>query len=311
MGKHMKYFLLICWGSWLLSGTVLAQSATNTKPEKFEMKIDAGSNVLSFNKLSVQKPPEPGKPVATRGFNGMIVSKVVEGIQKMIDNRQKKYSTEYTFSKKDERFYQDISKDGPFDPTGIRFKGFSISRLFKGEDGGVVDTAFVARFTVDTEPEALQEMLNNGIFRLSLESLTLKIPRVAVPEKNSKLNMDFEISLLSSFINEGVMNREVLVGKFIYAVRNAPLDPNDPGYATYYQDLQKTSCIGQSFLIPRSAGYYKSDKGLDKCWGEGFYTLKVTVKESSKNNFVDKLISFGSEDMMTLGKEALRKKYGN
>jgi len=174
-----------------------------------------------------------------------------------------------------------------------------------------VDTAFVARFTVDTEPEALQEMLNNGIFRLSLESLTIKTPRVVVPAKDSKLNMDFEISLLSSFINDGVMNREVLVGKFIYAVRNAPLDPNDPGYATYYQDLQNTPCIGQSFLVPRSAGYYKSDKGLDKCWGEGYYTLKVTVKESSKNNFVDKLISFGSEDMMTLGKEALHKKYGN
>ncbi len=309
MGKYVKLFLLICSVLCLLSGTIQAQSGSQA--EKFEMKIDAGRNALSFDKLKVQKLPDSEKKATTRGASGILISKVVEGIQKMIDNRQKKYSSSYNFSKKDERFYQDISGDGPFDPTGIRFTGFTVSRLLNVQEGGAADTAFTARFTMDTELEDLQEMLNNGIFRLSLESLTLKKPRVAVPEKDSKLNMDFEISILSSFINDGDMNREVLVGKFIYSVRNAPLDPNEPGYAKYYEDLQNTSCIGQSFLVPRSAGYYKTDKGLAKCWGLGYYTIKVAVKESSKNNFVDKLINFGSEDMMTLGKEALRKKFGN
>ena len=128
--------------------------------------------------------------------------------------------------------------------------------------------------------------------------------------------MDFEISFLSSYIsNNGQINTDVRVGKFIYSIRNAPLDQNDPSYKEYYQNLpiKNPFCTGQSFLIPRSAGYFKNDKTkkVEQCWGEGLFSIKVAVKESSKNSFVDKLNIYNSADLLSVGNASLQKKYGN
>ena len=298
-----------------ITSNSFAQSGTkNPEPEKFEMSIDTSSNLISFDKIRVQD----AYTMDERGGRGIVttflINKGIQGISSLIDNRRKKYSSDYSFAIKDEPFYDQVSTDGPFDPTGIRFKGFTITRIYNQESQSP-DTAFIATFGIDTSGDNISEILNNGIFRLKLDTFVLRSGRVKLPKHLKNLNMDFEINFLSSYItSSGQINTDVRVGRFFYILRNAPLDQNDPSYKAYYQNLlqTKSSCTGQSFLIPRSAGYFKNDKSkkVEQCWGEGLFSIKVEVRESSKNTFVDKLIIYNSGDLLTVGNASLIKKYG-
>lgn len=282
--------------------------------EKLEMTIDTSNNILPFDKIAYQKAYTMDEREGRGLLASFLINKGVQGIQSMIDNRKKKYIADYFFAIKDESFYDQVSTDGPFDPTGMRFKGFTVARIIRGEDRRG-DTMFVAKFSIDTSSQKINEIMNNGIFRLRLDSFGIKNARVRLPRQVKKLNLDFEISFLASYISStGQIYQDATVGKFIYSIRNAPLDPNDPSYNKFYSNLalRRPECTGQSFLIPRSAGYFKNDvtKKVEQCWGEGLFSVKVAVKECSKNSFADKLIIYSSNDILTLGNAALQKKFG-
>ncbi len=283
--------------------------------EKLEMKIDTSENILPFDKITYQKAYTMDERSGRGIVASFLINKGVQGIQSLIDNRKKKYSADYSFAIKDESFYDQVSTQGPFDPTGIRFKGFTVARISKS-DNNRGDTVFVARFSIDTSDDRITDMLNNGIFRLKLDSFAIKSSRVRLPKHVKNLNLDFEITFLSSYISStGQIFQDVPIGKFIYSIRNAPMDPDDPSYKTFYANLAKRrpECTGQSFLIPRSAGYFKNDdtKKIEQCWGEGLYSVKVSVKECSRNKFIDKLVIFSYGDILSLGNSTLQKKYGS
>jgi len=285
----------------------------STINEKFEMTVDTTSNIISLDKIRSQKAFTMEEREGRGIIASFLISKGIQGIQSLIDNHRRKFSTDYSFAIKDESFYDQVSIVGPFDPTGIRFKGFKVVRIINGQNEPG-DTAFVACFSIDTSVEKINEIMNNGIFRLKLDNFILKSARVRVPKNKRILNMDFDITFISSFIsNNGQINTDVTVGRFIYSIRNAPLDKNDPSYKEYYDSLPKRNpfCAGQSFLIPRSSGYFKNDetKKVEQCWGQGMYSIKVAVKESSRNNFVDKVIIYSSRDFLAVGNASLQKKY--
>ena len=315
IGKNLFLRLALLIAILTQTGHTFSQSETKASgAEKFEMNVDTSNNMISFDKIRYQEAfsmdEREGRGIVTT----FMITKGILGIQSLINNRKKKYNSDYSFAIKDESFYDQVSTDGPFDPTGIRFKGFTITRIFNREDQSA-DTAFLASFSIDTSGDKISEIMNNGIFRLKLDTFILKSGRVKLPKHLKNLNMDLEISFLSSYIsNNGQINTDVRVGRFIYSIRNAPLDQNDPSYKEYYQNLPRTNpfCSGQSFLIPRSAGYFKNDKTrkVEQCWGEGLFSIKVAVKESSKNTFVDKLIIYNSTDLLSVGKASLQQKYG-
>ena len=153
----------------------------------------------------------------SRGIiTSFLVTKGVAGVQSLIDNHKKKFTTDYSFAIKDESFYDQLSTLGPFDPTGIRFQGFEVARIFKTHEGEQ-DTAFIAKFSIDTTGNKINELMNNSIFRLKMDTFILKSAKVKVPENKGKLNMDFEIDFLSSFISDnGQINTDVTIGKFIF-----------------------------------------------------------------------------------------------
>ncbi len=312
--------------STLLTTTLLTAMIVSTYPglsqsrgktgiaEKLEMKIDTSPEILPLNKIAFQKAYTMDEREGRGIVTSFLINKGVQGIQSLIDNRRKKYSADYSFAIKDESFYDQVSTEGPFDPTGIRFKGFTVARVQRsGNNRG--DTVFMARFSLDTSGDKITNIMNNGIFKLKLDTFAIKSSRVRLPKKVKTLNLDFEISFLSSYISStGQIFQDVPVGKFIYSIRNAPLDPTDPSYASFYSNLPKnrSACTGQSFLIPRSAGYFKNDetKKIEQCWGDGIYSVRVAVKECSKNSFVDKLIIYSSADVLSLGSSALQKQFG-
>lgn len=301
----------------IIPGTICLSQSENKAPggEKLEMSIDTSENVLPPDMITAQKGYAAGETPGRGIITSFLINKGAQGIQSLIDSRKKKYSADYSFAIKDESFYDQISTDGPFDPTGIRFKGFTVVRVVRGENRHG-DTLFVAKFSIDTSANRIREIMNNGIFRLRLDTFAIKSSRVRLPKHVKNLNLDFEISFLSSYISStGQINQDVTVGKFLYSVRNAPLDPDDPSYDKFYNNLAKRhpECTGQSFLIPRSAGYYKDEdtRVVKQCWGQGLYSIKASVKECSRNSFIDKVIIYTSGDILSLGNSSLQKKYGS
>ncbi len=311
--KNPVTVFLLCF----ISFSSLAQRRTGG--DKLRMTVEEGENLILASKVKPQTAFTLAEKESQAGNRGIVttflIAKGIEGIQTMIANRRKRYTTNYTFAVKDESFYDQVSVLGPFDPTGIRFKGFKIVRLV-GNNEGRQDTAFVAKFVIDTSDERINEIMNNSVFRMRLDSFQLKSAKVKMPRKTRRLNLDFEINFISSFISDnGQINADVSLGKLIFTVRDAPVDADDPAYEKYYQKLEreKPLCSGQVFLVPRSAGYYKEEETgfIEKCYGQGLYSIKVAVKESSKSNFVDKIILYNTDDVLSLGGQALQKKFGN
>lgn len=302
-------FLFLCF--FLNVVTIKAQS--KIKNEDFPFEIDHTNQLIKNSQIPIQNPPLNGQQ---KSIEGLLVSKVVQGVMKLIDDRKKKYNSVYEYLKYDGSFYNQISVNGPFDPSNISFKGFTICRTFENTNGNI-DTAFIAKFVIDTSNSNgmnhVLEIFNNGIFHLKLESILVKNARVKMPDKDLKLNMDFEIKFVASFINGNAqMNTDQVLGNFVYSLRNAPIDPKSEGYENFYASLKNVDCAGQSFLVPRSRGWYKNSQNeLKQCWGLGNYSIQVKVTESSKSNFVDKMIFIGSNDMITIGNEALEKKFGS
>jgi hypothetical protein len=293
-----------------------ATALSAQKTELMPIKVDTGYGLINYDKIAPQEPSRMGQQQGGKGLIALLVANGVSGVKRMIDNRKKKYFSEYGFAIQNEQFYSNISTSGVFDPTGIIFKGFTIARIYK--NNGVLDTAFVAKFVLDTTADKLLELLNSSMFSLRLESLRIKSPRVKMPENDRRVNMDFDIRFYSSYINAardegsgGEIIRDQLVGKFIYTVRDAPVDTANPGYAAYYASLQNEQCLGKSFIIPRSKGIYKKNANVfQHCYGPGIFSVVVSVKESAESNFVDKIINWAGDDLMSLGNEKLVRKYG-
>jgi hypothetical protein len=110
--------------------------------------------------------------------------------------------------------------------------------------------------------------------------------------KYPTLNMDFEISITTSFVNrEGGIFNDVPVGKFYLNLRKIPLDKTDPAYDKFYAKVKNNTVIGRSFLVPRSFGYYyDSKRQIKPSYGQGMYNIVVKVNESSRPNFVQKML---------------------
>ncbi|MGH2565888.1 MAG: hypothetical protein ACRDE5_15330, partial [Ginsengibacter sp.] len=65
---------------------------------------------------------------------------------------------------------------------------------------------------------------------------------------------------------------------------------------------------GSCFIVPRSFGYYVAeDKLLKPSYSWGNYSISATVTESSKQAFVDKIISDNSDLIINASKTQLNK----
>jgi hypothetical protein len=307
---HFRLIIPFAAAIFFLQTMAVGQSKKNDKDhEALKMKVQTQKDVINYGALKQQ----PMYSFNSR-MNGtrdaiimpFLISKGVEGIQKFIDNRKKRYNAQYNFAQTDLNFYDQLSTESPLDPTGLQFKGFSLTRTFKNKEGQE-DTAFIINFGLDTS--RAYEIINSSIFRLVVSSIEIRKAKVKMPRNEKKINMDFEITFTTSYINDyGQMFTDVPLGKFLFALRNAPLDKNEDGYKAYYDSLKGAPLVGKSFIVPRSRGYYYSENNtIEKSYSPGSYSIQVSVKETSKNTFVDKLIIENGIPFTALGQQELLK----
>ncbi len=145
---------------------------------------------------------------------------------------------------------------------------------------------FAGKFILDTTGNKIEEIINNGIFRLRLrDSLYISSAKVKMP-RNARLSMDFEINFTSTYRSDnGQVFMNAPLGKFVYPLRNAPVHPGHRVCPVLFRKMQeKPSLTGYCFTVPRSAGFYKNPdtKAVEPCWGPGLYAISVTVEASRR-----------------------------
>lgn len=280
------------------------------KNDEVKMNISEKPDVINYAALQQQNVPDmAARSDKGRGeFTGIIggtISMATNVVKQMIAKDKAKYTAEYKYGLTDLYFYDQLSVEGPFDPLGLQFSGFKLVRTFENE--GRMDTALIAEFELDAANP--YEIINNSVFRLKLKSLQLNYAKAKVPNNNNFLNMDFEISFNSSYVNsQGSLFKNIELGKFYFFLRKAPLDKNTPGYEQYYKDLAGKKLDGQSFIVPRSFGYHITGRNnAQPSYSQGAYTITVNVKESSKNTFVNQMIIDNSGQLVEALGGALKK----
>lgn len=283
-----------------------SHAGSTAKEEELNMKVREEPNVINPDHLPLQKPLTMGeRALADKGQSrgllspvaGSLVSLATNAVKTIIANKEKKYIATYQFGLTDLYFYDQLSNESAFDPVGMQFSGFKLVRTFNN-DAGNTDTALVADFEVDTT--RVSELINNSIFRMRLKDFDLRYAKAKVEKgKERKLNLDLEITFITSYVNEqGRIFDSVVLGKFYLFLRGAPLDKNQPGYQAYYDRLKDSLVAGKSFIVPRSFGYHREPDGEMKAgYSQGAYSIQVKIKESSKNHFVTQLI-FDNANMM-------------
>lgn len=235
------------------------------------------------------------KAVASRGAGGLITSlatnligEAATAINTIITNEQNKYTTLSKFAMTDAYFYDQPSTDGPFDPVGMQFKGFDVVRTVKGNDGKT-DTAFIARFALDTSRSA--EILYNSIFGLKMTDFRLKYikPKVSITNSKKKISVEFDITFLASYINhDGNLVDNVILGKFHKLIDSVSIDLQKDDFGK--SPDKDSSVTGKSFIVPRSYGYVINGNRVEKGYNQGLYSIFITVKESTNPTYATKMM---------------------
>jgi hypothetical protein len=296
---NKKYSLIVLFFGliWLAAGCAGSKFGSAKKNEKVVMLAPPKRDVINFALLKKQQ--EQPQKLASRGgvsrgaetaFAGSLVSIGVTAVKQVIANEHKKYFAEWKQGLNDLYFYDQPSAEGPFDPTGMQFNGFSITRTFKDQDKTI--TALTAEFEVDKDSVPANEIINDAIFRLKLKNIKINFSKAKVPQGRDTVNIDFNIIFTTSYINkDGQMFKDAELGSFMLRLRKAPLDSTSAGYKEYYDKLKNKRLDGKCFIVPRSYGHYKTpDDNIISLYNQGMFSIAVDVKECSKDSFVNEML---------------------
>lgn len=304
VGLFLSCTLLIC-------GCLASKRSRALKDEKLAMQMKKPEEVINLALLKDQSAPSLAMRGTSRGLivttlTGNLITMASDAVKNIIAEDRKKYTADYKFGLNDLYFYDQLSNEGPFDPVGMQFKGFTIERTFTDKNNKPV-TAFTADFELDTSN--IYEIINNSFFRLKVKSFQLKYAKAKVGVgSKKKLNMDIEISFVSSYVSElGMLYDNVTIGKFFLLLRDAPLDPTAPGYDAYYKKLEGRKLTGKSFLVPRSFGYRKENNESVKTFSQGNYSINIKVKECSKESFTSKILVDNTTLILDASREQMKK----
>lgn len=279
-------FFLAC------SSTQKQAKKINTRPEFVTMNIS--EDPLFYEELSRSNPGP-----ATRGiplpFTGTAVSLAKNAVLNLIENEEQRLTNTFKQAQTDLYFYNKISLEHPLDPTGMQFDGVKVAKV-QG-NGANTDTTFYASFTVDTSNPI--EILNNSIFRLKLDELTLYdtelpntkrwfLPWTWFDNEPNTINLDITIKIYGSWIDDDMaMKKNERMGEFYLVLRNMPFH-GSKGYTDYVKNAVDTQLTGYSYMIPRSMTFQRVNDRIEKIYGHGLYSLEVEVVESRKPGSVSR-----------------------
>ena len=248
-------------------------------------------------------------PLASIAYN-MLSGRIIEAgqgyVKDKITNADKKYKAEWVVSVSRNYFYNCMSMNGPLDPTGMQFWGIKASRT-------LLDNTPAFIFSAHIDSSSFDQIMRNSSFNLTLDTLLIDLSKTkARLKKNKKLNLTLDIKITATWMNEVAQyfqNHEL--GAFSIDLRNLVYDPENPVLVYTGNELK---IRGISNMIPRSyIGYVDPTGGYRHSWGQGEYSMVITVKEDAEHKKT-KVKSFFNEYLLKVtdryGSEIRSSSYG-
>jgi hypothetical protein len=284
--------------------------ANKTAGERLESTIIPRSQPLDFSRLEAQEERSRGALTLALLCKGLPIA--VNGIKTLIKRDQEKYTASYQQVKSNLYFYDKPSAISSLDPHHIQFQGLELTRYVTNKrKEAPEEVALRMRFEMAQDPQSLYNLLNNSLFQLRLSELDMNYAKAKIPaarwylpwtliyQKNGKLNLDIAITFYASWISEHghIYNNEKL-GLAILTLRDIPI--NDPlALEAYQHSMQNKLLDGYFYLVPRSAGsYINADKEVVKGFGQGVYSVDISITESGKQQFVNRVIFENVDDAL-------------
>lgn len=292
----------------LLGSCVSISNTNQTKNEVTSIRIEESKEALLLTDLAPQNANvTQSRGLMTAEIIGKGVSLAVDGVKKLIEIDEKKYTAEYTSALDELYFYYNLSERGAMDPEGIQFSGINFLRMVDTKEG-VRDTAVYLSLALDTSNPL--DLINNGVFGLKVADFKLKYSKAKIPttkwflpwtlffKNDKKINIDFDILIKARWTtSNGILYDNIEVGHFYFNLRDIPLEASEQKEFTKQFIGQRID--GYSFLVPRSYGFYYSlTQSLEQCYGQGMYNIQVNVNESGKEKLVTKLVQENYETLL-------------
>lgn len=281
--------------SYKLKEEKLALNLTETQ-DKFEMEelyADAFKRLEEKNNPALALNRGKGR---MPGFIQPVITGAIMFTKWLIESNVKKYIAEYEFATDQHAFYNDISTLGPYDPNGIKFRGFTFIRSFKHKKKDVMlDTALYLRVVIDRSDSGVFDIYHNSTFKLCVDSFALDFSKAKVDDRRwylpwtlsrkkdaTYVDVNIEITVKASWVsNEGHIYRNQVLGVFQLPLFDVPLDKTQPGATDYFKKLKGIKLDGKSFLIPRSPCVFYDIETRDykTCYGTGDFSLHLKIME--------------------------------
>lgn len=215
---------------------------------------------------------------------GKVVNTAQEAATKAMERSKARFSAEWNVAASKDYFYNNISTNGYMDLNGLSFKGIRVVRAVPNEDNTKVDTAFYLACHLDTTK--LINLVKNSTFELALDTLRIDLAKTkAQLPKDRDFKLDVNIKVLASWATMGATYfKDQELGAFQITL---PIKKEDANNSIYI--CTKNVISGKSFTIPRSySGSITQDAGNGRkktieMWGQGEYTIQVTVKEQTES----------------------------
>ncbi len=229
---------------------------------------------------------------------GKIVTSAQGAATKALEQSKARFTAEWNVAAKKDYFYNNISTNGYMDLRGLSFKGFRVVRAVPNADDTKIDTAFYLSCRLD--PTKLVNLVKNSTFGLILDTLKLDLSKTkAKLPKERNFNLDITIKVLASWATKSATYyKDQELGVFHITL---PISKEQAKGSIYV--CTQNIISGSSFTIPRSySGSITENldngrKRTTDLWGQGEYTIDVTVKEQTdtKNTMRDLLYEYLQE----------------
>ncbi len=232
-------------------------------------------------------------------FTGKVLTSAQGAATQAMERSRAKFTAEWSVTAEKDYFYNNISPNGYMDLDGLSFNGFRVVRAVPNETRHKVDTAFYLSCRIDTTK--LVDLVKNSTFSLVLDTLMLDFSKTkAKLPKDRDFKLDVTVKILASWATQAAVyyqNEEL--GNFHITL---PVKKEQAQGILYV--CTDNVITGRSFIVPRSycgsvtksASRGSTPKTIN-LWGQGEYTVQVSVKEQveDKNVMRDLLYEYLDE----------------
>ncbi len=285
-----SYRLIVAASLLLASMSAFAQAGDSPRKEEIMLQIRQDPAVPYYvdecmSGISELKNGQRGLLGTAVDFVANLSSKALFSI---FDKVKASRVSEWKVPVTKDYFYNSVSFLGPYDPSGLQFRGIQMSRNMVQDDSR--NSVFHLECSMPTDSVSLTNFLANSRFVLELDSLAIDLSKVkARYTAKKKISIEIDIAFKATWVDESLtVHKDQELGMFRISLPSLKYDPSNP--VRTFGKADGVHINGVCFFIPRSYAAYVEDVEYEpgmfrreyrNFWSAAEFEVGMTVKEST------------------------------